>query len=181
MIASVRKTSSLCRRMLFCFGHMAIADAIRRRARTRLRLARQVIVAGMTIVSISPLAAFAQQALPIVHLELDGHRLTAELAHTAESISRGLMFRTSLPADHGMLFDLYPAAPYCFWMKNTLIPLSIAFIDAKGKVISIQDMQAESRESHCPPAPVRYALEMSQGWFAQQGINKGALLRLPVH
>lgn len=83
------------------------------------------------------------------------------------------MHRTHLPANRGMLFELGPASIYCFWMKNTLIPLSIAFIDADGRIVSIQDMQPLSLDTHCSPSAITTALEMNQGWFKDRHIQVG--------
>jgi len=91
------------------------------------------------------------------------------------------MFRASLPANHGMLFIFENRSLHCMWMRNTLIPLSVAFIEDDGTIVNIQDMQPHDERSHCAKRPVRYALEMTQGWFAQKGLGTGAKLgRLPA-
>ncbi len=117
--------------------------------------------------------ATAQPPLPTVTLNVDGHLLQAEYAATPEALSEGLMRRAALAADAGMLFELGAPDIHCFWMKNTLVPLSIAFIDPHGRIIDIQDMQPHSLDPHCPPAPVTQALEMNQGWFARAGVRTG--------
>jgi uncharacterized membrane protein (UPF0127 family) len=82
-----------------------------------------------------------------------------------------------MPGNHGMLFVFEPPAQvHCFWMKNTLLPLSIAFLADDGTVVDVADMKPQTTESHCPRQPVRYALEMNQGWFAKRGIGAGAKL-----
>jgi uncharacterized membrane protein (UPF0127 family) len=86
------------------------------------------------------------------------------------------MNRPSLPPNGGMLFAFEVPAQQCFWMKNTLLPLSIAFLADDGTIVNIEDMQPQSLASHCSKQPVRYALEMSQGWFAKRGIKAGAKL-----
>ena len=86
------------------------------------------------------------------------------------------MHRKALAPNAGMLFVFDEAAPHCMWMKNTYIPLSVAFIDAQGVIINIADMTPHSEQSHCATRPAVYALEMTQGWFAQRGIKPGAKL-----
>ena len=116
------------------------------------------------------------QSLPSIRLNAGMHVIKAELAQTPEQRSIGLMHRKAMPANDGMLFVFEQRAPQCFWMKNTLLPLSIAFIDDDGTVASIEEMPAGSLDSHCARQPVRYALEMNQGWFAKRGIKPGARL-----
>ena len=122
--------------------------------------------------------ALAQQPpLPTVELGAGMHVIRAEVADSNATRSQGLMRRTSLPPNGGMLFVFDEDAVHCMWMKNTLIPLSVAFLDEAGTVINIADMQPHSEQSHCAARPARYALEMTQGWFAQRGIRAGAPLR----
>jgi len=116
-------------------------------------------------------AAVGQTVLPMAELSVGAHRVQAEIARTPQARSRGLMERRGLARDHGMLFVFDEDEPQCFWMKNTPLPLSIAFIDARGRIVSIQDMQPYALDTHCSPGPVRYALEMSQGWFNRAGIS----------
>jgi hypothetical protein len=119
--------------------------------------------------------------LPTVQLTAGIHLITAELAVNDATRARGLMFRQSLPANHGMLFIFESKAVHCMWMRNTLIPLSVAFVEDDGTVVNILDMQPHDERSHCARQPVRYALEMSRGWFAQRGIGPGSRLgRLPA-
>ena len=116
------------------------------------------------------------QELPVVQLKAGMHLIRAEVAADFSTRGRGLMFRKSLAPNGGMLFIFDEAAPHCMWMKNTYIPLSVAFIDDKGTIINIADMQPHSEQSHCAARPALYALEMTQGWFAQRGIKAGARL-----
>jgi hypothetical protein len=119
--------------------------------------------------------------LSTVQLSAGIHLITAEVAATDPVRARGLMFRQSLPANHGMLFIFDRKAVHCMWMRNTLIPLSVAFIEDDGTIVNILDMQPHDERSHCAKQPVRYALEMTQGWFAAKGIGPGARLgRLPA-
>ena len=101
------------------------------------------------------------------------HVITAEIASTPQSRMIGLMMRERLAPNHGMVFVFEDKSQHCFWMRNTLIPLSIAFIDDDGTVVSIADMAPKSEASTCPQRPVRYALEMDQGWFAKRGVTAG--------
>lgn len=112
--------------------------------------------------------------LPTAQLKVGPHAVQAEVAATEASRSYGLMNRNALPADHGMLFVFDAVGMPCFWMKNTPLPLSIAFIDAQGKIVNIADMQPHSLDTHCPQAPILYALEMQQGWFRQHLVKAGA-------
>jgi len=121
-------------------------------------------------------ASAAAQPLPVTQLSAGMHLIRAEVAADMSSRSQGLMHRKSLAPNAGMLFIFDEAAPHCMWMKNTYIPLSVAFIDAQGVIINIADMQPHSEQSHCAARPAVYALEMTQGWFAQRGIKAGAKL-----
>jgi uncharacterized protein len=121
-------------------------------------------------------APAAAQTLPVTQLSAGMHLIRAEVAADMASRSLGLMHRKSLAPNAGMLFIFDEAAPHCMWMKNTYIPLSVAFIDAQGVIINIADMQPHSEQSHCAARPAVYALEMMQGWFAQRGIKPGAKL-----
>ena len=107
------------------------------------------------------------------------HVIKAEVAADGATRMRGLMMRERLGPNEGMLFVFEQKAGHCFWMKNTLIPLSIAFLDDDGTIASIADMQPQSLDSHCPVRPVRYALEMERGWFAKRGLAAGARLVQP--
>lgn len=102
--------------------------------------------------------------------------LKVEIADTPEKMVRGLMFRERLPEDQGMLFDFAVQTQAPFWMKDTSIPLSIAFISADGLIIDIQDMQPFSEELHRSPQPYRLAVEVNQGWFQEHGIKIGDTL-----
>jgi len=119
------------------------------------------------------------QRLPAVELRAGFHLIRAEVARTPEQRAIGLMHRKELGANDGMLFVFEQPATQCFWMKNTLIPLSIAFLDDRGRVVNIADMQPQSLDSHCSARPVRFALEMNQGWFARRGIEPGFKLDGP--
>ena len=122
--------------------------------------------------------ALAQQPpLPTVELGAGMYLIRAELAASDATRSLGLMHRTSLAANGGMLFVFDAPGAYCMWMKNTPLPLSVAFIDAAGAIVNIEDMQPHTEQSHCAARPATYALEMRQGWFAARGIRAGERLR----
>jgi hypothetical protein len=117
--------------------------------------------------------AFAAPTLPTASLSINGHKITAEVVSTPETRATGLMNRFSLKPDSGMLFVFERAEPLAFWMKNTYIPLSIAFMDADGRILNIEDMAPQTENSHWSRGPGRYALEMRKGWFAERGIKAG--------
>ena len=120
------------------------------------------------------LCAWAQQpALPTTTLSAGIHVIQAEVANTMGTRSQGLMQRKAMPQGAGMVFVFDESATHCMWMKNTLIPLSVAFIDERGEIINIADMQPLDETTHCAARPVRYALEMNQGWFKKRGISPG--------
>ena len=121
--------------------------------------------------------ALALAELPAVQLSTGMHLIRAEVADSMGTRMEGLMHRKSMPQGSGMVFVFDETAAHCMWMKNTLIPLSVAFIDEAGAIINIADMQPHSEQSHCAARPARYALEMNKGWFAQRGIKPGAKLR----
>jgi uncharacterized membrane protein (UPF0127 family) len=123
------------------------------------------------------LAVVARAELPVVQLVTGMHLIRAELADSMGTRMEGLMYRKSMPQGSGMVFVFDETATHCMWMKNTLIPLSVAFIDDSGEIINIADMQPQSEQSHCAARPARYALEMNKGWFAQRGVKPGAQLR----
>ena len=121
-------------------------------------------------------SAVAPAGLPKITLTIGTHKVTAEVATTPEQRAQGLMNRFSLQPDHGMLFVFERAEPLAFWMKNTFVPLSIAFIGADGKIINIEDMMPQTETSHWSKGPALYALEMKKGWFAERGIGVGAVV-----
>lgn len=121
--------------------------------------------------------AAAAPPLPAIELTAGMHRIYAEVADHEDTRRTGLMHRESLAPNHGMLFVFEQPAVQCFWMRNTLVPLSIAFLDEDGRVVNLADMAPQTEDAHCSAAPVRHALEMEQGWFAQRGIKPGMTVR----
>jgi len=131
-----------------------------------------------------PLAALAAQAqegpqpkLPLAELTIGIHRIQAELAVTPAQQQTGMMFRRDMGTNEGMLFVNDDSGQRCFWMRNTLLPLSIAFIADDGSIVNVAEMAARSDQSHCSVRPVRYALEMNQGWFSKRGVKPGDKMR----
>jgi uncharacterized membrane protein (UPF0127 family) len=112
-------------------------------------------------------------------LNLNGHILNIEIANTPDSRAHGLMNRSALAADSGMLFVFADEGIRSFWMKNTAIPLSIAYIDKNGKIRSIHSMTPGSLESIRSTLPVQYALEVNEGYFEKVGIKVGDILDIP--
>lgn len=122
----------------------------------------------------------AQPKLPTVQLRAGMHNIEAEVARTPEQQQLGLMARKSMAAHEGMLFVFPEKQALCFWMRNTLLPLTIAYVDDDGTVVTLADMQPLSDASHCASKPVRYALEMNQGWFKKRSIGVGFKLSGPM-
>jgi uncharacterized protein len=118
-----------------------------------------------------------QAELKRVQLRAGMHIISAEVADNMRTRSDGLMMRNKMAQNQGMLFVFERAEPHCFWMRNTLLPLSIAFIDDNGVIVNIADMKPQSDDSHCSKKPVRFALEMNQGWFASKGIKADSVIR----
>ena len=144
-----------------------------------LRLLPVVLLLATTAPLSSAQSAPPNGGLPTITLRIGNTKLTAEVAAAPSDRATGLMHRFSLPPDHGMLFVFETPQPLAFWMKNTHIPLSIAYLDAQGKILNIEDMAPQTLNGHCSRRPVRYALEMNQGWFAKRGIKPGFKLKGP--
>ena len=106
-------------------------------------------------------------------LKIKGHALRAELARTSDEKRTGLMFRRELGENSGMVFVSEREEPMAMWMRNTYVPLSVAFIDKDGRILNIEDMQPQTLDSHESKGPAKYALEMNLGWFAKRGIKPG--------
>lgn len=116
------------------------------------------------------------QKLPIINLSASIHLIQAMVAQTPDERSTGLMFRKEMGTNEGMLFIFEQASTQCFWMKNTFLPLSAAFIRDDGSIVNIEDMKPHTTDGHCSKEPVRFVLEMHQGWFAKRGIKPGSKL-----
>jgi uncharacterized membrane protein (UPF0127 family) len=139
-----------------------------------VRLRRVCYLSLSIFLSLSAHAQTSPQALlPTQRLSAGMHVIHAEVAANPAQRQSGLMFRTKLPPNGGMLFVFDEKTQHCMWMRNTLIALSVAFIDDDGRIINIEDMQPKTETTHCAPQPARYALEMEQGWFSKRGIRPG--------
>ncbi|WP_245549238.1 DUF192 domain-containing protein [Noviherbaspirillum massiliense] len=124
------------------------------------------------------MTGFAQSEVrfPTISLNAGMHVIKAEVAVTPAQRQQGLMFREKMGPNEGMLFLFDAPAGVCMWMKNTLIPLSVAFIEETGKIVNIEDMKPQTTDSHCAKKPIRYALEMNSGWFQQKNIKPGSVI-----
>lgn len=124
-------------------------------------------------------AASAQQSgsAKLLTLSINDHNLSVMVASTPAERQMGLMFRTKLEPNQGMLFVYTEAALHAMWMKNTNLPLSVAFVDAQGSIINIEDMQPHTLDSHAARRPAKFSIEVNQGWFKQRGIAPGAKVK----
>ena len=128
----------------------------------------------LALATAQAIAQDAPQQLPTVRLSTGMHVLQVQVAQTPEQHQTGLMFRKTMGTNEGMLFIFDEPRQQCFWMKNTLLPLSVAFIDDAGSVVNIDDMKPQTLDSHCSTKPVRFVLEMNVGWFDKRGIKPGS-------
>ncbi len=116
------------------------------------------------------------ESLPMGTVRINGHPIQVEIAATEDDRAMGLMFREGLPDGHGMLFLYEEPRQLSFWMKNTVIPLSLAYINKRGEIVQFEDMQPGTLAEHCSVAPVPHALEVRQGWFRENDIQVGDLV-----
>ncbi len=137
------------------------------------------LTVAFAIFSVAALPAAAQesQQLPTTSLNIGIHVIKAEVAHTDAQREQGLMFRKKMGSNEGMVFVFDNPAGICMWMKNTLIPLSVAFIDAKGTILNVEEMKAQTLDSHCAQGAASYALEMNKSWFKDKNIKAGAVIQ----
>ena len=131
----------------------------------------QPIPASGVFLSIVATAAAAQ--MPMIELTASFHRIEAEVAADNPSRMQGLMHRKNMAPNRGMLFVFPQPRSYCMWMRNTFLPLSVAFLDDRGTILNIEDMRPQTEDNHCARSPARFALEMNRGWFAERGIRPG--------
>lgn len=127
----------------------------------------------LLLTAMACLATLARAEMPEIALAIKGHRLLAEVAATDAQRAQGLMHRRMLPENRGMLFVFPDAALHGMWMMNTYIPLSVAFLDERGVIINIEDMQPHTQTSHSAARPASYALEANLGWYRKRGIRPG--------
>ena len=125
-------------------------------------------------------AALAQETpqtqLQRITLSAGIHQMDIQVALTPEQHQIGLMYRSEMPQNEGMLFVFQAPSKQCFWMKNTLLPLTAAFVADDGTIVNLEDMKPQTTDSHCSLKPVRYVLEMNQGWFGKKGLKAGSKL-----
>ncbi len=145
-----------------------------------------VAVFAAAMMATSALLALAQEAAPgttltIVNSAGERVEVPVEVADTEEERQMGLMGRDALAEEAGMLFVFDAEQPLSFWMKDTLIPLSIAFVDSEGRIVDIQDMQPLDETPHLSAEPAQYAVEVNQGFFGARGIQVGDMVELPVY
>ena len=134
----------------------------------------------LVCLSFSVWAQQAQTQLPRVILQAGMFQIEAQVASTPAQREIGLMFRQDMATHEGMLFVFEQPQKQCFWMKNTLLPLTAAFVEEDGTIVNLADMKPQSTQSHCSDQPVRFVLEMNQGWFAKRNIKKGFKLKGPL-
>lgn len=143
-------------------------------------LRRPAAIALLGVSTLLSLPGMAQDApqmnLERVKLSAGMHQIDTQVAMTPEQRQIGLMFRKEMPQSEGMIFVFEQAAQQCFWMKNTILPLTAAFVADDGTIVNLADMKPQTTEPHCSAKPVRYVLEMNKGWFAKKGIKAGAKL-----
>jgi len=137
------------------------------------RILRTLAALAMAATALSALSQEAQTNLPRVKLSAGMHQIDAQVALTPEQREIGLMFRKAMPQHEGMLFVFERPAVQCFWMMNTLLPLTAAFVADDGTIVTLADMKPMTTDSHCSDKPVRFVLEMNQGWFAKKGLKAG--------
>jgi len=131
---------------------------------------------GLAFVQTAPAQESPQLNLPRLKLSAGMHQIDAQVAQTPAQRQIGLMHRREMPQHEGMLFVFEQPATQCFWMKNTLLPLTAAFIADDGTIVNLADMKPQTEDSHCSSKPVRFVLEMNQGWFGKKNLKAGSRL-----
>jgi uncharacterized membrane protein (UPF0127 family) len=131
-----------------------------------------LVLAGMVLLA-SAQASWADVAFKTARIKVGPHPLKVEVAASDPERSQGLMYREKLGADDGMLFVFEEPGYHAMWMKNTLIPLSVAFVDGEGRILNILDMEPRTLDTHMAAGPARYAIETNKGWFARNKIKAG--------
>jgi uncharacterized membrane protein (UPF0127 family) len=134
----------------------------------------QPIRASAVLLSIVSTAAAAQMSM--IELTANFYRIEADVAADNASRMQGLMHRKNMAPNRGMLFVFPQPGSHCMWMRNTFLPPSVAFLDDRGTILNIEDMQPQTEDNHCAESPARFALEMNRGWFAEKGIKPGQRL-----
>jgi uncharacterized membrane protein (UPF0127 family) len=148
-----------------------------KRAASSAALSTALLITALSAAGPAMAQQIPQTGLPVVELGAGMHLIHAEVARTDEQRATGLMARKEMAPNAGMIFVFEQPAQQCFWMRNTLIPLSAAFVADDGTIVNIVEMQPLSDASHCSAKPVRYVLEMNKGWFDKRGLKAGSKLR----
>jgi uncharacterized membrane protein (UPF0127 family) len=159
-----------------------IIQSMMQRLLSKFRTRRQNIafgILGLTFMGSALAQDAPQMNLQRITLSAGMHQISAQVAATPQQRQTGLMFRKEMPQPEGMLFIFDEPSQQCFWMKNTLLPLTAAFIADDGTIVNLADMRPQTTDTHCSGQPVRYVLEMNQGWFAKKGIKAGSRLSGP--
>ncbi len=163
--------------MSLCLSMAALSKQLMLPLLPKLRIVSLLsLLSLMTLLVATMLPAHAQQRLPVTTLNIGMHLVKAEMAISDEERSIGLMHRREMGANDGMVFRFPNPRQVCMWMKNTLLPLSVAFLNEQGRIINIEDMQPQTETTHCAKQPARYALEMNLGWFRKKNIKPGVLV-----
>jgi uncharacterized protein len=142
-----------------------------------LLLINRLMMVGLLCTGLAAQAQSTAQNLKTIALQVGKYTIKAQLASTPEQRTTGLMYRKNMPTNEGMLFVFPQPDTQCFWMKNTLLPLSAAFILDDGEIVNIENMKPQTLSPHCSKKPVRYVLEMNQGWFEKNHLQAGAHLK----
>ena len=166
----VMRLSMCCKALWFLSPKYALGNGCNQDCSMIKTRGRSIVVSLLAVLSF---AATAADEPPTKTLTIRDQKLQVELATTPQTRALGLMNRFSLRTDHGMLFVFESPQPLAFYMKNTYVPLSIAFVDSRGKIMNIEDMRPLDESSHWSKGPALYAIEMRQGWFASRGIGAG--------
>jgi uncharacterized membrane protein (UPF0127 family) len=145
--------------------------------RERVSLGRRIEGIAFPLIFLLGASVAQPQDLLKIPLYINKKEVWVEVAKTPAERAKGLMGRKHLGQEEGMFFIFETEDYHAFWMKDTLIPLSIAFIDKSGRIVEIADMKPLSLDSHSPPKPILYTLEMKQGWFSTNGIKAGDKVR----
>jgi uncharacterized protein len=141
----------------------------------KIRIASLAFVFAFMVIKVQAEEA-PQLNLQRVTVSAGIHQIDAQVAVTSEQHAIGLMYRDEMPLNEGMLFVFQQPTMQCFWMKNTRIPLTAAFVADDGTIVNLADMKPQTTDSHCSQKPVRYVLEMNKGWFARKGVKPGSKL-----
>lgn len=157
---------ALCGHFSLCSGTIAFMNKLP-------SLLPALLLAGLTLAATPATAQEPQMNLPRVRLSAGMHQIDAQVAQAPGERATGLMYRKEMPQHEGMLFIFEQPSQQCFWMKNTLLPLTTAFVEDDGTIVNLADMKPQTLDSHCSARPVRFVLEMNQGWFAKKNIKPG--------